>query len=308
MPMRRRGWGGVSPKNCWNRALPSCSTQSDVVSQSVERNERNSSDPGKEKPLAGRRIVVTRAGAQAYGLVEQIEAAGGEVIELPTIEIQAPESFAAFDAAVKNIERYDWLIFTSVNSIAPFLERLRIGGKTVEALHSIQVGAIGPETAKRLASAGITASLVPERYQAEGILDAVKPELMKAKRVLIPRAAEAREVLPETLRAWGAAVDVVIAYRTALARVDVAPLADLLRRGAIDVITFTSSSTVKNFVRVFDGKSLAEIAGRSALACIGPITARTVEEAGGRPAIVAEEFTTAGLTRAIVAHFRSRAA
>jgi uroporphyrinogen III methyltransferase/synthase len=169
----------------------------------------------------------------------------------------------------------------------------------------MQVGAIGPETAKRLASAGITASLVPERYQAEGILDAVDPKTMKGKRVLIPRAAEAREVLPETLRRWGATVDVVIAYRTALPKVDVAPLAELLRQRKIDVITFTSSSTVKNFVRLFGGKNLAEIAAGSAIACIGPITASTIEEAGGRADIVAEEFTISGLVRAIIAHFQT---
>jgi uroporphyrinogen III methyltransferase / synthase len=276
------------------------------VSQSVERNEKKSSGRSVEKPLAGRKIVVTRAGAQAYGLVEQIEKAGGEVIEVPTIEIQPPASFAAFDAAVKNIEQYDWLIFTSVNSIAPFLERLRVGGKTVESVHALQVGAIGPETAKRLASAGITASLVPERYQAEGILDAVKPEAMKGKRVLIPRAAEAREILPDTLRAWGATVEVVIAYRTALPSVNTAPLAELLRQRKIDVITFTSSSTVKNFVRLFDGQNLTEIAAGSAIACIGPITASTAEQAGGRPEIVAAEFTINGLTRAIIAHFQTK--
>ena len=276
------------------------------MSQSVERNEKNLSDRQAERPLAGKKIVVTRAGAQAYGLVEQLEKAGGEVIELPTIEIRPPESFAAFDEAVKNIEQYDWLIFTSVNSIAPFLERLRIGGKTVESLHSLQVAAIGPETAKRLAAAGITASLVPERYQAEGILDAVKPEEMKGKRVLIPRAAEAREILPETLRAWGATADVVIAYRTALPKVDTAPLAELLRKRKIAVITFTSSSTVKNFIRLFGGKSLAEIAAGSAIACIGPITASTVEQAGRRPEIVAAEFTINGLTRAIIAHFQPK--
>jgi uroporphyrinogen III methyltransferase / synthase len=279
----------------------------DLLSGSVEQNNKTAGEDAAEKPLAGARIVITRAGAQASGLARQIESAGGAVVEFPTIEIQPPEDFAAFDAAIENIEQYDWLIFTSVNSVAPFLARLRRAGKAPGALASIRVGAIGPETAQRLSSAGLMVSLVPERYQAEGILDAVKPELMKGQRVLIPRAAEAREVLPETLRAWGAAVDVVIAYRTALARVDVAPLVDLLRRGAIDAITFTSSSTVKNFIRLFGGKNLAEIAGRSAIACIGPITARTVEEAGGRPAIVAEEFTTAGLTRAIVAHFRSRA-
>lgn len=258
----------------------------------------------EEKPLAGKKILVTRAGAQAYGLVERIAKAGGEVIELPTIEIQPPESFAALDAAVKDIERYDWLIFTSVNSVAPFLERLRIGGKAVQSVRSLQIGAIGPETAKRLASAGVTASLVPERYQAEGILDAIKPEAVKGRRVLIPRAAEAREILPETLRAWGAAVDVVIAYRTELPDVDTAPLAELLRRRKIDVITFTSSSTVKNFVRLFGGRNLGEIVGDSVIACIGPITAGTAEQAGGRPEIVAAEYTINGLTRAIIAHYR----
>jgi uroporphyrinogen III methyltransferase/synthase len=271
----------------------------------VERNNKSLDNPKPEKPLSGKRVVVTRAGAQAYGLVEQIERAGGEVIELPTIEIQPPESFAAFDDAVKNIEQYDWLIFTSVNSVAPFLARLRLAGKTAEAFPRVKVGAIGPETAKRLASAGITATLVPKRYQAEGILDALEPETMRGKRVLIPRAAEAREVLPETLRAWGALVDVVIAYRAALPDADVAPLAELLRQGKVDVITFTSSSTVKNFVRLFGGHNLAEIAGGSAIACIGPITASTVEQSGGRAEIVAEKFTTAGLTRAIIAHFEA---
>jgi uroporphyrinogen III methyltransferase/synthase len=270
----------------------------------MEHSKRASSDP--EKPLAGIRIVVTRAGAQASGLVRQIESAGGEVVEFPTIEIQPPDDFEAFDAAIDKIEQYDWLIFTSVNSVAPFLARLRNAGKSAGALASLQVGAIGPETAKRLGSAGITTTLVPERYQAEGILDSVRPELMKGKRVLIPRAAEAREVLPETLRAWGAGVDVVVAYRTTLPKVDLTPLVELLRRGQIDVITFTSASTVRNFVRLFGGKNLAEIAAGTAIACIGPITARTVEEAGARPAIVAKEFTTAGLTRAIVTYFQSQ--
>ena len=249
---------------------------------------------------------MTRAGAQADSLVEQLQRAGVEVLEFPTIEIQPPASFAGLDEAVQKIERYDWLIFTSVNSVTPFLARLRLAGKSAAAVSSLKVGAIGPETAKRLASAGISASLVPARYQAEGLLDAVKPETMKAKRVLIPRAAEAREILPETLRAWGAWVDVVIAYRTACPDVDVGPLAELLRRRQIDVITFTSSSTVTNFVRLFGNKNLAEIAGASAIACIGPITAQTVAQWGGHADIVAGEFTTAGLTRAIVEHFQSK--
>ena len=153
--------------------------------------------------------MVTRARAQAESLARRIEELGGEVIEFPTIEIQPPESFAAFDAAIEKIASYDWLIFTSVNSIEPFLSRLRGKGKTVASLTALKIGAIGPETAKRLEESGLRASLVPARYQAEGILDAVAAETMRGRRVLIPRAAEAREVLPNTLRQWGAFVDAV---------------------------------------------------------------------------------------------------
>jgi uroporphyrinogen III methyltransferase / synthase len=259
-----------------------------------------------DKPLAGKRIVVTRARAQVRALAQQIEELGGEVIEFPTIEIQPAENFFAFDAAVAKIESYDWLMFTSVNAIAPFLSRLQHGGKTVKMLEHLDVGAIGPETAKELAANGISCCLVPQRYQAEGILDEVTPDLMRGKRVLIPRAAEAREVLPDTLRKWGAAVDVVVAYRTAVPVLDVEPLAKRIRRREVQVITFTSSSTVKNFVRLFNRKNLAEIVNGSAIACIGPVTAYTVEQLGGHAAIVATEFTIPGLVSAIVDHFESR--
>jgi uroporphyrinogen III methyltransferase / synthase len=256
-----------------------------------------------DKPLAGKRIVVTRARAQARTLAQQIEDLGGEVIEFSTIEVQPPENFAAFDNAVANIKNYDWLMFTSINGVGPFLSRLQHVGKTVDVLAHLNVGAIGPETAKELAAAGIGSCLVPERYQAEGILDKLTPELMRGKRVLIPRAAEAREVLPDTLRKWGATVDVVVAYRTAIPVTDVKPLARRIRRREVDVITFTSSSTVKNFLRLFNGKHLTEIVAGSAIACIGPVTAYTVKELGGHAEIVAEEFTIPGLVRAIVDHF-----
>jgi uroporphyrinogen III methyltransferase / synthase len=228
------------------------------------------------------------------------------VIEFSTIEIQPPENFAALDAAVAKIESYDWLMFTSVNAIAPFLSRLQHVGKTVKTLEHLRVGAIGPETAKELAANGISCCLVPQRYQAEGILDEVTPDLMCGKRVLIPRAAEAREVLPNTLRNWGAGVDVVVAYRTAVPVADVEPLAKRIRRREVEVITFTSSSTVRNFVRLFNRKNLAEIVNGSAIACIGPVTAYTVEQLGGHAAIVATEFTIPGLVSAIVDHFESR--
>ncbi|MGN6719619.1 MAG: uroporphyrinogen-III synthase, partial [Candidatus Binatia bacterium] len=134
---------------------------------------------------------------------------------------------------------------------------------------------------------------------------AISPEEIRGNRVLIPRAAEAREVLPATLRNWGAVVDVIVAYRTELPRVDIRPLAGLLVERKIDVITFTSSSTVQNFVRLFGGRRLDEIVNGSAIACIGPITAATVEDLGGRVDIVAEQFTVTDMLRAIVTHFQA---
>jgi len=258
-----------------------------------------------QKPLAGKRIVITRARKQGETVGRSIEELGGEVIDFPTIEICPPESFAEFDAALDKLNLYDWVIFTSVNSVEPFLERLKLRGETAEALSAHKVGAIGAETAKRLEAARIRASLVPERYQAEGILDAISPEEICGKRVLIPRAAEAREILPATLRKWGAVVDVVVAYRTELPRLDVRPLSDLLVERKVDVITFTSSSTVRNFVRLFGGRKLGEIARGSTIACIGPITAATVEELGGRADIVADQFTVKDMLRAIVEHFQT---
>jgi len=261
-----------------------------------------------EKPLAGMRIVVTRAHTQSLEFIRGLEELGGDVIEFPTIEIQPAENFAALDEALGKIERYDWLIFTSVNGVEPFLSRLRAADKTVVSLAKLNVGAIGPKTAKQLALAGMKVDLVPTRYQAEGILDLLDPEMMRGKRVLIPRAAKARDVLPETLRNWGASVDVVEAYRTIAPTGDFSAVRLLLRQGKVDLISFTSSSTVSNFSQLFDGAKLSEILGNTVVACIGPITAKTVEELGGHADIVADEFTVGGLIQAIVIYYSGKLA
>jgi uroporphyrinogen III methyltransferase/synthase len=254
------------------------------------------------RPLAGKRIVITRAREQAENLARSIEELGGEIVEFPTIEICPPQDFVEFDAAIERIDSYDWIIFTSVNSVEPFLQRLHSQRKTSEELRGRQIAAIGAETAKHLAAEGIRASLVPERYQAEGFLDAISPDEIRDKRVLIPRAAEAREVLPATLRKWGARVDVIVAYRTGLPTLDIRPLDRLLADGKIDVISFTSSSTVRNFVRLFGNRRLDEIVRGSTIACIGPITAITIEELGGHADLVANRFTVTDMLHAIVQH------
>lgn len=259
--------------------------------------------PKSTRPLAGRRIVVTRARPQASILVRRIKELGGEVIEFPTIEIRPPESYAALDDAIANLHTYHWVLFTSVNGVDQFIDRLQFLKRSIGDLAAVEVGAIGPETAKRVELAGVRNCVVPKQFRAEGILEVLEPEAMRGKRVLIPRADKAREILPETLRQWGAEVDVVEAYRTAIPATDTSELKSILQRGGVDMITFTSSSTVSNFVRLLQGRSLAELLGGTAVACIGPITRKTVEEAGGRADVVSEQFTISGLVQAIRDYF-----
>jgi uroporphyrinogen III methyltransferase/synthase len=258
-------------------------------------------------PFCGKRIVITRARAQAASLARAIEELGGDVIEFPTIEIQPAADPEQLDQAAKNLKRYDWLIFTSANAVEIFLHRMARLKIDARELAAKQIAAIGPETAKRLAAAGIKQCLVPASYRAEGILDMLRPQAMHGKRVLIPRAAKAREVLPESLRQWGAEVDVVETYRTVVAKVDPRKLKERLRRREIDMVTFTSSSTVANFAKLFDGERLAGILGKTPVACIGPITEHTVEELGGVVAVSAQEFTIPGLVSAMVEYFRGGA-
>ena len=253
--------------------------------------------------LRGKRILVTRARSQASSLVQRIESLGGEVVEFPTIEIRPPESYGPLDQAINQIESYDWLIFTSVNGVEQFLNRFEKLGKNIADLAGIEVGAIGPETAKRLTAAQIQPSLVPKQYQAEGILEALIPETVLGKRILIPRAAKARDILPQTLHQWGARVDVVEAYQTVLPQVEVSALCRLLRDGTIDMITFTSSSTATNFAVMLRDQDLPRLLSRAVIACIGPITRKTVEDLGMRPEIVSEEFTIPGLVSAMVDYF-----
>ena len=255
------------------------------------------------KVLSGKRILVTRARSQASILVQRLEALGGAVVEVPTIEIRSPESYVSLDRAIRQIATYDWLIFTSVNGVEQFLNRFEQLGKKVSDIAGIEIGAIGPETANRLAAARIQPSLVPKQYRAEGILEMLTPETLRGKRVLIPRAAQARDILPETLRQWGAQVDIVEAYQTVLPQADVSALCSLLREGGIDMITFTSSSTVSNFATLVRDQDLPRLLSGVVIACIGPITKRTVEDLGMRPEVVAEEFTIPGLVRAIIDYF-----
>jgi uroporphyrinogen III methyltransferase/synthase len=256
--------------------------------------------------LAGKRVVITRARSQGGELARRIEELGGEVIEFPTIEIVPPQDHGPLDRAIERLETYQWIFFTSVNGVEYFLARLDHFGKDATSMEGRKVVAIGPETGRRLDNAGIRPFLVPQKYQAEGILEGLAPEKIRGTRVLIPRAAQAREVLPETLRQWGGFVDVVPVYRTVAPKNDVTELTAMLRQNKVDVITFTSSSTVTHFVQLFHGENVAELVASTVIACIGPITGQTATDYGLRADIISEEYTVPGLVGAIVEYYQSR--
>ena len=255
----------------------------------------------EQKPLTGRRIVVTRAREQQGDFAELLEGYGAKVVEYPSIAFLPPEDWEPLDQALDRIDSYDWAIFTSANGVRFFLERLQARGKDLRVLQGIRVATIGPATAATLQEAGHTANLVPDEYRAEAILKALGSDL-GGMRFLIPRAAEAREVLPVGLRERGAEVDVVPVYRTVPVADESATVLALLRAGQIDAVTFTSSSTVVNFVEAFPGEDLPALLKGVTIACIGPITAETAARCGLRSDVIASTFTIPGLAEALVAH------
>ncbi len=252
-----------------------------------------------KRPLFGKRVLVTRAREQASILTEKLEALGAECLEAPAIKIVPPESFAALDAAIDNLIAYQWLIFTSVNGVDAFYRRLEAAGLDSRALAGLQIVAIGSQTADRLRANGIQADVVPLEFRAEGIVAAMKNRLQPGAKVLIARAAVARDVLPTQLREMGAAVDVVDAYRTEIGEADGAYLARELAAGRIDLITFTSSSTVTNLLDIL-GPQGVTLVSQAKTACIGPVTAMTCQEHGITTDCIAGEYTIQGLVDAIV--------
>jgi uroporphyrinogen III methyltransferase / synthase len=259
----------------------------------------------EERPLLGKKIVVTRARAQASDFLAGLSELGAECIEFPTIEIIPPGTWKEMDQSILSLERYQWLLFTSVNGVKSFFERLETLGKDVRDLKGIRIGAIGPKTAQAIHDKGIKPDLVPDEYRAEAVVEAFKKQKLGKIRVLLPRAAEAREVLPEQLAEMGAVVDVVEAYRTVKPDREKDGLVEMFEKGEIDMVTFTSSSTVKNFVEMFEehGELFKKWMNGVAVACIGPITARTAEEIGLSVSLVPSEYTIEALTGEIVTFF-----
>ncbi len=278
-------------------------------------------------PLQNRRVLVTRTRDQAGALSMNLRTAGALPVELPVIRIEPPDDWNALDQALRALledAAYDWLIFTSANGVKMVLERLCASGYEPAALSSVRIATIGPATAAALEGYGLAASLLPDEYIAEGVAEALRREAVQrgetlaGVRILLARAAEARQVLITELEQAGAHVDVVAAYRTLPVAQDDErgrEVATLLRQGQLDIITFTSSSTVHHFMHwlglaapdfPIGHTSASTHTTRPLIACIGPITASTARDYGLDVGVEAREFTTAGLVKALIDYYEEK--
>jgi uroporphyrinogen III methyltransferase / synthase len=257
----------------------------------------------ENRPLWGKTVVVTRSREQASRLVDLLNAAGARCLEVPTIEMAPPADFAPLDAALEHLARYDWVIFTSANGVNAFMERLFHKGLDVRALGCARLAVIGPATAQALREYSLVAEVVPDTFQAEGLLEVLEPKLLGGTRILLARAEQARDVLPDGLTELGVKLDVVPVYR-ALPPASVPPeAAEVLLQGKVDLLTFTSSSTVHNFGGLIGQERFQELAAQAPVASIGPITTATLKEYGITPQIEPAAFTIPALAEAIVDYF-----
>jgi uroporphyrinogen-III synthase len=254
--------------------------------------------------LRGKRIVVTRPQKQAGELIDLLLQHGAVPVPFPTIEIHPPADLTVLDEAIVRLEEYDWLIFTSINGVSIFWDRLVAAEKNADSMAHLKIAAIGPATSLALTRHGLAPHLVPDEFVAEGLLDGF-PDV-SGKRILIPRAQEARPVLVDGLQTRGALVDEIPVYRTLPARPNPEAIAEL--QAGVDAITFTSSSTVTGFINLVSPQVIDRLKTSGCLvACIGPVTARTAVEKGLEVRVVAAEYTGRGLVQALDRYFQAAA-
>lgn len=259
----------------------------------------------ESRPLFGKRVVVTRAREQASELKRLLEDSGAEVLQFPTIEIAPPSSFEALDRAIDT--HYDWLVFTSANGVRFFFERLFAKGKDVRALAGMKIAAVGQATADDLRARGVSPDVVPERFISTELLPLLAHD-QSGIRTAVIRAEEGRDELIAELRRRGGDVDLVVAYRTIAADYDLDALRELIATDAIDVVTFTSGSTVDHFFEKLTADERARVLNRAMLASIGETTSAAIRKYGRGPDVVAEQATIQSLHDAVVAECTSRVA
>jgi uroporphyrinogen III methyltransferase/synthase len=255
----------------------------------------------ESRPLFGKTIIVTRSRDQASEFSEQLIELGANVLEYPTINITSPDDFGPLDRELGNLDSTDWLIFTSVNGVDAFFNRIFELGRDVRDLKGVKICSIGPSTTERIKGFHVSIDCQPPKYVAESVVEALKKiEEIKGKRFLMPRTDIARSYIPEELEKMGAEVSDIIAYKTVLATDGDNIVLDKLKDGEVDIVTFTSASTVKNFVKIIGEDNLSAFKNNVQFASIGPITNESAEEMDIEISIKAEEYTIPGLVQAIV--------
>ena len=259
----------------------------------------------EDRPLLGKRVVVTRAREQASDLVAALSAWGAECLECPSIRVAPPADWSALDTAIDRLADYHWLVFTSVNGVNYFFQRLFARDRDARALGHLRTAVIGPATARRLREFGVASDIIPHSYRAESVVDAFRTEALSGCRVLLPRASESRPVLPLELQRMGAHVDEMAVYCTLASDRNADLLLRHLADKTVDLVTFTSSSTVRNFHALLPADQRESLMQGVAIASIGPVTADTASALGYHVDIVSDTYTIPGLCRAILAHYTS---
>ena len=264
------------------------------------------------RPLFGKRILVTRPKDQSMELVERLEAMGAEAIEAPMIRILPPEDYGPLDEACAGAGDFDWIVFSSANAVDVFMERLLAGPKDLRALGGVKLCGVGPATAEHLADYGLKVDLTPPEYRAEAVLRALSDRGdVRGLKVLLPHADIGRELLADELRKQGADVTEVVAYRTIAVEADREGEPDIYRmllERSIDVVTFTSASAVRNFVRILGAEPAADLLGTTVVACIGPVTADAAAQSNVTTTIQPANYTIPALVDAIAKYFDTRGA
>ena len=305
-------WGTTSRQRTWTGTLgtiveiamkekikpPTLTIIGEVV------NLKPATDWYETLPLFGKTFVITRAEAQAESFINMLEERGAEAFLYASIKTVPPDDWGPMDKSLEKLSDYNGLIFTSVNGVHYFLQRLKEKNKDIRDLKGVRVYAIGPKTKEAIYDLNISVDTVPENYVAESLIECIGKDNIDGKSFLLPRATVARDILPNTLREMGASIDVVSVYQTIAPKQSDSSFLRRLDEGSIDVITFTSSSTVINFLDRLDKKYHEKLYGIT-IACIGPITQKTAEERGLKVSIVPDQYTLDGLISAIDNHFTS---
>lgn len=327
--MAAHGWDAGSPAALvFNGTLPSQETIQGTLAEVIDAVRRRTlRDPAilvvgrvtalrehlrwfDARPLFGKRIVVTRPREQATDLIERLEGLGATVIEAPMIHIAPPDDYGPLDQACTEAGTFDWIVFASANGVDYFMRRLQAGPGDLRELKGVRLCAVGPGTGERLARHGIRVDLMPSECRVDALVAALRGAgSLKGARILLPRADIARDVLADELRRSGADVTEVTAYRTLLADAESHDGPDIYRMlldKQVDVVTFTSASTVKAFVQLYGAEPSADLLNSTIVAAVGPVTAEAAEQYNIHSTIVPQEYTIPGLVQAIVDYFAAR--